>query len=94
MIAKERLPNGYNIEMRPEDTSPEAWKVFLDLQRSTPPGEKIRRAMSLSKTVQLLSEAGLRRKFPEATDREIFLRRARLTLGEDLFRKAYSTELT
>jgi len=49
--------------------------------------------MSLSKTVQLLTEAGLRRKFPQATDREIFLRRARLTLGEDLFRKAYSTEL-
>src|ERR1700677_1571728 len=70
---------GYNIEreMRPADTSPEAWKVFLDLQRSTPPAEKIRRAMSLSKTVQLLSEAGLRRKFPEADNREIFLRRAR-----------------
>ena len=80
--------------MRPEDTSPEAWQVFLEIQRRTPPGEKIRRAMSLSKTIQLLSEAGLRRKFPEASDREIFLRRARLTLGEDLFRKAYSTELT
>jgi hypothetical protein len=72
----------------------EAWKVFLDLQRRTPPAEKIRRAMSLSKTVHLLSEAGLRRKFPEAGDREIFLRRARLTLGDDLFRKAYSAELT
>jgi hypothetical protein len=85
---------GYSRDVRPEDTSPEAWKVFLDLQRRTPPAEKIRRAMSLSKTVQLLSEAGLRRKFPEADDREIFLRRARLTLGEDLFRKAYSAELT
>jgi hypothetical protein len=85
---------GYSIGVRPEDTSSEAWKVFLDLQRRTPPGEKIRRAMSLSKTVHLLSEAGLRRKFPEAGDREIFLRRARLTLGDDLFRKAYSAELT
>jgi hypothetical protein len=80
--------------MRPADTSQEAWQVFLDLQRRTPPAEKIRRAMSLSKTVQLLSEAGLRRKFPEATDREIFLKRVRLTLGEDLFQKAYRAELT
>lgn len=79
--------------MRPADTSPEAWKVFLDLQRRTPPAEKIRRAMSLSKTLQLLSEAGLRRKFPQAGDREIFLRRARLNLGEDLFRRAYGAEL-
>jgi hypothetical protein len=93
-LANTAPPTGYNINMRPEDTSPEAWKVFLDLQRSTPPAEKIRRAMSLSKTVQLLSEAGLRRKFPEADDREIFLRRARLTLGDELFRKAYNTELT
>jgi hypothetical protein len=50
--------------------------------------------MSLSKTVQMLAEAGLRRKFPEASGREIFLRRARLTLGDDLFRKAYGAELT
>jgi hypothetical protein len=78
--------------MRPEDTSREAWAVFLDLQRRTPPAEKIRRAMSLSKTVQLLAETGLRRRFPEADDREIFLRRVRLTVGEDLFRRAYGAE--
>jgi hypothetical protein len=79
--------------MRPADTSPEAWAVFLDLQRRTPPGEKIRRAMSLTKTVHALTEAGLRRQYPHATDREIFLRRVRLTLGDDLFRKAYGAEL-
>jgi hypothetical protein len=80
--------------MRPTDTTPEAWAVFVDLQRRTPPAEKIRRAMSLSRTVQLLSEAGLRRKFPQAGEREIFLRRIRLTLGEDLFQRAYGTKLT
>jgi hypothetical protein len=49
--------------------------------------------MSLSKTVRLLAEEGLRREYPDADDREIFLRRVRLTVGEDLFRKAYGTEL-
>jgi hypothetical protein len=79
--------------MRPADTSPEAWAAFLDLQRRTPPAEKIRRAMSMSKTARLLAEAGLRRRFPAAGEREIFLRRVRLTVGKELFRKAYGTEL-
>jgi hypothetical protein len=79
--------------MRPLDTSPEAWKVYLDIHRRMSPAEKIRQAMSMTKTGHLLAEAGLRRRFPDASDREIFLRRVRLTLGEDLFRKAYGTEL-
>lgn len=79
--------------MRPRDTSPEAWKVYIDLYRSVPPAEKIRRAMSMTQTGHLLAEAGLRRRFPDADDREIFLRRVQLTLGKDLFRKAYGAEL-
>lgn len=79
--------------MRPRDASPEAWKVYIDLYRQVSPGEKIRRAMAMTKTVNLLAEAGLRQRFPEAGDREIFLRRVRMTLSEDLFRKAYGTEL-
>ena len=67
--------------------------MYIDLYRQVSPGEKIRRAMSRTKTVNLLAEAGLRQRFPDAGDREIFLRRVRLTLGEDLFRKAYGTEL-
>jgi hypothetical protein len=78
--------------MRPADTSPEAWKFYIELYRHVSPAEKIRRAMSLTKTVNLLAEAGLRQRFPEADDREIFLRRVQLTLGKDLFRKAYGTE--
>jgi hypothetical protein len=73
--------------MRPRDASPEAWKVYIDLYRQVSPGEKIRRAMAITQTVNLRAEAGLRQGFPEAGDREIFLRRVRMTLGEDLFRK-------
>ena len=79
--------------MRPRDGSPEAWKAYIDPYRQVSPGEKIRRAMAMTKTVNLLAEAGLRQRFPEAGDRAIFLRRVRMTLGEDLFRKAYGTEL-
>jgi hypothetical protein len=79
--------------MRPADTSPEAWKVYVDIHRRMSPAEKIRQAMSLTKTGNLLAEAGLRRQYPKADDREIFLRRVRLTIGKDLFRKAYGVEL-
>ena len=35
----------------------------------------------------------LRRRFPEADEREIFLRYARTTLGDDLFQRAYGDVL-
>lgn len=79
--------------MRPADTSPEAWKIFLDLQRRMPPGEKIRRAMEYSAAVASLAEGVLRQHYPQAGGREIFLRAARQRLGGELFRKAYGGEL-
>jgi hypothetical protein len=79
--------------MRPADTSPEAWKVFLDLQRRMTPGEKIARAFEWSEIVRGFTEAGLRERYPAANDREILLRYARLTMGDDLFRRAYGNAL-
>ena len=79
--------------MRPADTSPEAWKVFLDLQRRMPPSEKLRRTFEYSEFVRSLAEGGLRQKYPQAGEREIFLREARQRLGADLFCKVYGDEL-
>jgi hypothetical protein len=79
--------------MRPADTSPEAWKVFLDLQRRMPPEEKLARALELSALVRSFAEAGMRQRYPQADDREIFLRLARLTLGNELFKVAYGNAL-
>ena len=79
--------------MRPRDTSPEAWRVFLDLQRRMPPGEKLQRAFEYSAFVIGLAEGVLRQKHPQAPPREIFLREARQRLGSDLFRKVYGNEL-
>jgi hypothetical protein len=79
--------------MRPSDTSPEAWKVFLGLQRRMPPEVKLRRTFEYSEFVRSLAEAGLRQKYPQAGEREIFLREARQRLGADLFCKVYGDEL-
>jgi hypothetical protein len=80
--------------MRPRDTSPEAWKVQMDLIRGLSPEERLQRTFEFSAMVRSLAEAMLRARYPSVTDREIFLRAARQRLGRDLFRKVYGEELT
>jgi hypothetical protein len=67
--------------MRPADTSPEAWKVFLETHRRLTPAEKVRRAFDLSATLRMLNAESLRRRYPAAGEREIFLRVTRQRLG-------------
>jgi hypothetical protein len=81
------------VSLRPADTSPEAWKVFLDIQRRMTPAEKIRRVFDRSRMQRRLTETFLRRKYPSASEREILLRRALLELGPDLFRRVYGEPL-
>jgi len=75
--------------MRPADTSPEAWQVFLDLQRKMSPSEKLQRTLEWSDMIRKFAEAGMRQRYPEADERELFLRMARQNLGPELFRKVY-----
>jgi hypothetical protein len=79
--------------MRPADTSPEAWRVFLDLQRRMTPAEKIQLAFEWSAAVRRVAEQGVRRRYPGAGEREVFLRCARLVLGEELFRRVHFGEI-
>jgi len=75
--------------MCPEDTSPEAWKVYLEIQQRMTPGEKLARAFQCSAVATELAKKALRERFPDANEREIFLRFARLKLGAELFQKVY-----
>ena len=79
--------------MRPGDTSPEAWKVYIELQRKLSPAEKLRQAFEWSEVVSQFAEAGMRQRYPHADDREIFLRVARTKLGPELFHKVYGEAL-
>lgn len=49
-----------------------------------PPGEKIARVFELSARVKAIAEAGLRHRFPEASDNEIRMRAIRQRLGDAL----------
>jgi hypothetical protein len=75
--------------MRPADTSPEAWKVFIDLHRAMAPGEKMRQILDYSWFLFKMSEAVLKAENPEMTDREVFLRVAARRLDEQTMIRVY-----
>jgi hypothetical protein len=75
--------------MRPADTSPEAWRVLLDIYRRMTPDEKLQRTLEMSDFLRSVCEAGVRADYPEASDREVFLRVTQRTLGKELFAKVY-----
>ena len=79
--------------MRPEDTSPEAWRVYIGILRAMSPSDRLYRAMELSDFVHHASEAGVRRAYPAADEREVFLRAAKRRLGPELFRTVYGNPL-
>jgi hypothetical protein len=71
------------------DTDPRAMEVWLDLQRRMPAGEKIAAVLAASQLVLQMYEAGVRLQYPEASEREIFLRTAARHLDRDLMVRAY-----
>jgi hypothetical protein len=61
----------------------------MELIRHLPAEQRLQRAMDLSETVRLAAEDALRRAYPHASEREIFLLAARQKLGDELCRRVY-----
>lgn len=67
------------------DTSPEAHELIYVLLRNAPAGRKIALTFDLIQTTRLLVLAGLRRRFPHASDEELKRRLiAKLLAREDV----------
>lgn len=64
-------------------------QVWLDLLRRMPAGEKIEAALRASELVLKIADAGVRMAYPDAGDREVFLRAASRRLSRDLMIRAY-----
>ena len=71
------------------DTSPEAEAVLITLLRQAPPWRKLHMVGQLNQTVRTLALSGLRRRYSEATPKELRRRLADLLLGPELARRAY-----
>lgn len=72
-----------------DDTSPDVEARQIEAWRRMSPAEKLDLVSSLSMMTFDLALAGVRRRHPEASDREVFLRLAIVNLGRDLAARAY-----
>lgn len=75
--------------MEKNDTSPEAQKVLIDLYRQMPAEVKFRRVFDAYQTGKLLAIAGLRDRYPNASEKKIQHLWAKQHLGEKLFKEIY-----
>jgi hypothetical protein len=77
--------------MEKSDTSPEAKRVLIDLYRKMSPEVKFRRVFEAYQTGKILAMAGLRDRYPEASEKKIWYLWAKQHLGDKLFKEVYGT---
>ena len=71
------------------DTTPEIEAVLLARMRNASGLEKWRMVAELNASVRMLALAGLRQRYPQASEAELRRRLAGLLLGEELAARAY-----
>ena len=71
------------------DTDPKVEALQIKLWRRASPTRKMDMLAQLNAAARILALAGLRSRYPDATDNELRRRLADLILGEELARKVY-----
>lgn len=72
-----------------EDTDPEALEVFLQLHRRMTPAQRVARVFELTEFQESLQRASVRAMYPQAGEREVFLRVAARRLDRDTMIQVY-----
>lgn len=72
-----------------DDTAPDIERRQIERWRAMSPAEKAALIGGLSAAALDLAAAGVRHRYPGASAREQFLRRAIVLLGDDLARRVY-----
>ncbi len=71
------------------DTAPRVMKVWDDILRAKTGSERLQICFQLTELALKMTEAGVRERYPQASEREIFLRCAALRIPRDLMIRAY-----
>jgi hypothetical protein len=74
------------------DTSEEAFAKLIELQRNMTPGQKLTLIFQEAERMLGAERDHLRRQYPEADERAIFLRAAARRLGRETMIKAYGSD--
>lgn len=72
-----------------EDTDPKALELYIQLHRELTPGERVARAFELTAFNEGLQRSSVRAMYPDAGEREIFLRVAARRLDRDTMIRVY-----
>lgn len=72
-----------------DDMSAEVERRMLEHWRRATPAQRLERVLSIGRSVNELTRAYLRRKYPSATPREIELRLAARSIDRELMIKAF-----
>lgn len=80
------------MDLRPRDTSPEAESVQLAVLRSLSGAQKVKICFELSEACREYTRSGIRSRHPEYSEQQVEMALRRMTLGDDLFRKAWPCE--
>jgi hypothetical protein len=75
--------------MKSSDTQREANQVLLKLIRKKTYADKVYEIFDAYSTGRLLAMAGIRQRYPEATDREVWEKWAQQHLGATLYKEVY-----
>lgn len=73
----------------PSDTTPEAWRKFIEAHSKLTPGERVTMAFEWTASLLRMAEESVRRRHPRAGEREVFLRAAALRLGNQTVERVY-----
>ncbi len=71
------------------DTDPKVEALLIEAYRRMSPEEKLRKVDELNRSLVTLMEADVRRRYPDADEREIRLRVASRWIPPELMRKAF-----
>ena len=70
-------------------TSEEAFQVLIEGERKMSPAKKLALVLQMSAMGMRLYEDRVRREYPHAGEREVFLRAAALRLGNETVKRVY-----
>ena len=71
------------------DTDPKTLQVFLDMHRKMPKARKVKMVFEMTEFLLGAVKAGVRMQYPDADEREVFLRAAARRLDRETMIGAY-----
>jgi len=77
------------VTMQSNDTTPDSEKVLVELLRNTPLWRRMQLADQMSAAAREMSMAGVRLRYPHASEKELRRRFADLHLGPELAQQVY-----